>query len=255
MSKTVVIGASSGLGRCIGIGLAKRGDHVALLARRRERIEAAATEAGPEAIAIECDVTDQAAVQSAIADAAAALGGIDNLVYTPAIGPLVRLVDTDADTWRRVFETNVTGAALATAAAIPHLTASSGKAVYLSSDAGSLTPPWPGLGAYGVSKAALVSLVDAWRGEHPGIGFTCLIVGECPGGEGDGQTGMSIGWDSELAMKAYPLWLAKGYMPGQLMPIEDLIDVVHTILRTDPATSTPVVIARGAPASVAEPLA
>lgn len=249
MSKTVVIGASSGLGRCIGVGLARRGDHVALLARRRERIEAAAKDAGPDAIAIACDVTDEALCRSAINDAADALGGIDNLVYTPAVGPLVRMVDTDAETWRRVFDTNVIGAALATAAAVPYLTSSVGKAVYLSSDAGTLGPPWPGLGAYGVSKAALERLVDAWRAEHPDIGFTCLIVGECPGGEGDGATGMNIGWDLELAQQAYPLWLSRGCMPGKLMPVEDLIEVVHMILHTDAATSMPVVIARGAPAS------
>jgi NAD(P)-dependent dehydrogenase (short-subunit alcohol dehydrogenase family) len=249
MSRTVVVGASSGLGRCIGVGLAQRGAHVALLARRRERIEAAAKDAGPGAVAIECDVTDEASCRSAIADAARALDGIDNVVYTPGIGPLVRMVDTDAETWRRVFDTNVIGAALVTAAALPHLTASAGKAVYLSSPAGTFGPPWPGLGAYGVSKAALERLVDAWRAEHPDIGFTCLIVGECAGGEGDAQTGMSIGWDSELATQAYPLWLSRGCMPGKLMPVEDLIEVVHTILRADAATSMPVVIARGAPAS------
>ena len=248
MSKTVVIGASSGLGRCIGVGLAQRGDQVALLARRGERIEAAATEAGSNAIAVECDVTDETSCRSAIDNAAEALGGIDNLVYTPAISPLVRIVDTDAETWRRVFDTNVVGAALATAAAVPHLTASGGKAVYLSSDAGTYGPPWPGLGAYGVSKAALERLVDAFRAEHPDIGFTCLIVGECAGGEGDAQTGMNVGWDRELVMKAYPLWVSRGCMPGKLMPVEDLVNVVHTILRTDGATSMPVVIVRGAPA-------
>jgi NAD(P)-dependent dehydrogenase (short-subunit alcohol dehydrogenase family) len=251
MSRTVVVGASSGLGRCIGVGLAQRGDHVALLARRRERIDTAAKDAGPDAIAIECDVTDQASCRSAIDRAAEALGGIDNLVYTPAVGPLVRMVDTDAETWRRIFDTNVIGAALATAAAVPHLTASAGKAVYLSSDAGTFGPPWPGLGAYGVSKAALERLVEAWRAEHPDIGFTCLIVGECAGGEGDGQTGMNIGWDLDLAVKAVPLWSSRGCMPGKLMPVEDLIEVVHTILRTDAATSMPVVVARGAPASPA----
>ena len=249
MSRTVVIGASSGLGRCIGVGLAQRGAHVALLARRRERIEAAAKDAGPSAIAIECDVTDEASCRSAINDSADALGGIDSLVYTPAIAPLVRIADTDAETWRRVFDTNVIGAALATAAAVPHLAASVGKAVYLSSDAGTFGPPWPGLGAYGVSKAALERLVDAWRAEHPDIGFTCLIVGECGGGEGDAQTSMTIGWNPELAMAAYPLWLSRGCMPGKLMPVEDLVEVVHTILRTDAATSMPIVIARGAPAS------
>ena len=158
MSRTVVVGASSGLGRCIGVGLAHRGAQVALLARRRERLEAAAKDAGSSAVAVECDVTDEASCRSAIANAADALGGIDNLVYTPAIGPLVRIADTDAETWRRVFDTNVIGAALVTAAALPYLTASAGKAVYLSSDAGTLGPPWPGLGAYGVSKAALERL-------------------------------------------------------------------------------------------------
>ncbi len=251
MSRTVVVGASSGLGRCIGVGLAQRGDQVALLARRGERIEAAAKEAGPGAIAVVCDVTDDASCRAAINDAADALGGIDNVVYTPAVGPLVRLVDTDAETWRRIFDTNVIGASLVTAAAVPHLTASAGKAVYLSSDAGTFGPPWPGLGAYGVSKAALERLVDAWRAEHPDIGFTTLIVGECAGGEGDAQTGMNIGWDMNLAMKAVPLWASRGCMPGKLMPVEDLIAVVYTILRTDAATSMPVVVARGAPASPA----
>ena len=251
MSRTVVVGASSGLGRCIGVGLAQRGDQVALLARRKERIEAAANDAGPNAIAVECDVTDESSCRAAINAAADAMGGIDNLVYTPAVGPLVKMVDTDAETWRSVFDTNVIGAALVTAAAMPHLTESAGKVVYLASDAGTYGPPWPGLGAYGVSKAALERLVEAWRAEHPDIGFTNLIVGECAGGEGDSATGMNAGWDMDLAMKAVPLWASRGCMPGKLMPIEDLIEVVHTILRVDSATSMPLVVARGASASPA----
>jgi len=245
--KTVVIGASSGLGRCIGVGLAERGHRVALLARRRERIEKAAAEAGADAVAVGCDVTDEASVRSAIREAADALGGIDNIVYTPAIGSVVRLVDTDAETWSRVFATNVTGAAIATAAAIPFLTESAGKVVYLSSDAGTYGPPWPGLAAYGVSKAALERLIEAWRAEHPGVGFTSLIVGECAGGDGDSATGFSTGWDRELAGEFYPQWISRGCMPGQLMPVEDLVEVVHTILQTKSATSMPVVVARGAP--------
>src|SRR5256714_5136037 len=208
--RTIVIGASSGLGRCIGIGLAQRGAHVAWLARRRARLEDAAKEAGPGTLAIECDVTDEKFCRAAIADAAAGLGGIDALVYTPAIGPLARLVDTDAATWRRVFETNVTGAALVTAAALPYLTASAGKAVYLSSVSASLTPPWPGLGAYVVSKAALDKLVDAWRLEHPAIGFTRCVVGDCAGGEGDSMTGFANDWDWDLAAELHPIWQARG---------------------------------------------
>ena len=136
-----------------------------------------------------------------------------------------------------------------TAAAMPHLTASAGKVVYLSSDAGPYGPAWPGLGAYGVSKAALERLVEAWRAEHPDVGFTNLIVGECAGGEGDAATGMNAGWDMDLAMQAYPLWVSRGCMPGKLMPVEDLIGVVHTILSTNSSTSMPLVVARGAPAA------
>src|ERR1700759_784836 len=189
MSRTVVVGASSGLGRCIGVGLAQRGGQIALLARRRDRIEAAAEAAGSGAVAVECDVTDEASCRSAFDQAAEALGGIDNIIYTPAISPLVRMVDTGADTWRRIFDTNVIGASLATAAAIPYLTASAGKAVYLSSDAGTFGPPWPGLGAYGVSKAALERLVEAGRGEHAGIGFHPPLRRRGGGGGGGGANG------------------------------------------------------------------
>ncbi len=126
--RTVVVGASSGLGRCIGIGLARRGGQVALLARRTDRLEGTVAEAGNGAVAIECDVTDAERCARAIDDAAEALGGIDALVYTPGIGPLARIEATDAETWGRVFETNVTGAALVTAAALPHLEASGGRA-------------------------------------------------------------------------------------------------------------------------------
>ena len=237
--RTVVLGASSGLGRCIGVGLAQRGAHVALLARRRGRLDDAAKEAGPGALAIECDVTDGASCRSAIAEAAAGLGGIDALVYAPGIGPLARLVDTDAETWRRLFDTNVTGAALATAAAIPHLTESAGTAVYLSSVSASLTPPWPGLGGYAVSKAALDKLVEAWRAEHPGIGFTRLVVGDCAGGEGDAATGFPSEWDRELAMELHPIWSARNYLSGALLDVEHLVAVVDAVLRSGASLSMP----------------
>jgi NAD(P)-dependent dehydrogenase (short-subunit alcohol dehydrogenase family) len=237
--RTVIVGASSGLGRCIGIGLARRGARVALLARRLERLERAAREAGSGALAIRCDVTDPDSCRAAITAAATELGGIEALVYTPAIGPLARLVDVDADTWRRAFDTNVIGAAMVTAAAIPHLSAAEGRAVYLSSVSASLTPPWPGLGAYLVSKAALDKLVEAWRAEHPAIGFTRLVVGDCGGGTGDSQTGFAGGWDPELAAELVPKWLERGLLSGALIDVEDLVGVVDSILRTGATVSLP----------------
>jgi NAD(P)-dependent dehydrogenase (short-subunit alcohol dehydrogenase family) len=237
--RTVVVGASSGLGRSIAIGLAQRGAHVALLARRRERLEDAAREAGPESLAIACDVTDESSCRTAIDQAANGLGGIDAILYAPAIGPLVRLVDTDAETWRRVLDTNVVGASCITAAAIPHLEATSGMVAYLSSVSASLTPPWPGLGAYIVSKAALDKLVEAWRAEHRGIGFTRLVVGDCAGGEGDAQSEFNQGWDQQVAAELVPDWITRGLISGSLIAIEELIAVVDAVLRGGTSLSVP----------------
>lgn len=210
-----------------------------MLARRRERLDDAAKEAGPGTLVVECDVTDETSVRAAIDEAAAGLGGIDALVYTPGIGPLRKLIDVDADTWRRVFDTNVTGAALVTAAAVPHLTESGGAAAYLSSVSASQTPPWPGLGAYAVSKAALEKLIDAWRTEHPAVGFTRVIVGDCAGGEGDSLTGFANEWDMELMAEVHPLWEARNYMAGQLMDVERLVSMVAAVLHEGADVSIP----------------
>jgi NAD(P)-dependent dehydrogenase (short-subunit alcohol dehydrogenase family) len=240
--RAVVVGASSGLGRCIAVGLGQRGDQVALLARRRERLEKAAAEAGPTAVAIECDVTDPASIDAAIGDAAAELGGIDGLVYTPAIGPLARLTDVDADTWRRVFETNVTGAALVTTAALPHLKASAGTAIYLSSVSAMHSTPMAGLGAYVVSKAALEKLIDALRAEHSGVGFTRCVIGDCAGGEGDALTGFADNWDWDLAAELHPLWDARGHLIGTLLDVEHVVDAVHHVLQGGSGVTTPTIV-------------
>lgn len=240
--RAVVVGASSGLGRCIGIGLVKRGADVALLARRKDLLDRAVEEAGAGAAAVACDVTDPASCAAAVDDAVARLGGIDALVYTPAIGPLARLVDTDVDTWRRVFDTNVTGAATMTTAALPHLQESGGRAVYLSSVSASQTDPWPGLGAYAVSKAALDKLVEAWRVEHPDVGFTRMVVGDCTGGEGDGQTQFATAWDPELAAELVPRWIEQGLIAGAFIDVEELVDAVDSVLRSGASLSIPSVV-------------
>jgi NAD(P)-dependent dehydrogenase (short-subunit alcohol dehydrogenase family) len=237
--RTVVIGASSGLGRCIGVGLAHRGAHVALLARRKERLAEAAQDAGADAVPIECDVTDEQSARAAIAQAAKELGGIDALVYASGIGPLARLAETDAETWRRVFDTNVTGAALITSAAIEHLSDARGTAAYLSSVSASMTPPWPGLGAYAVSKAALDKLVEAWRAEHPHVGFTRVVVGDCGGGEGDAMSEFPATWDGDLLGEVFPIWIERNYIAGTLMDVEHLIEVLDAVLRGGASMSIP----------------
>jgi NAD(P)-dependent dehydrogenase (short-subunit alcohol dehydrogenase family) len=239
--RTVVIGASSGLGRCLAVALAKRGEPVAMLARRKDRLVEAAEEGGPTALAIECDVTDRELCTSAVDQAARDLGGIDALVYTCGVGVLRRIEDLDADDWARSFATNVTGASIATAAALPHLRQAQGTAAYFSSISASLTPPWPGLSAYIVSKAALDKLVEAWNTEHREVGFTRVTVGDCGGGQGPGATGFTEGWDPELTTEFATQWYEKGYIAGSLVDVDELVDTVDAVLRRRPSARIPAV--------------
>jgi len=237
--RIVVVGASSGLGRCIAVDRGRRGDRVALLARRTDRLTEAAADAGSDSFAVRCDVTDEASCRDSIDEAVATLGGLDALVYATGVGNLRRIADIDAEAWRHAFDTNVIGASLVTAAAIPHLEATTGVAVYLSTVQGSLTPPWPGLGSYAVSKAALDKLVEAWRQEHPTVGFTRVSVGECAGGEGPAMTQFADGWDAELAAEVMPLWIDRNYMTGLLIDIDELHRALHAVLSLTATASIP----------------
>ncbi|MGV0643740.1 SDR family oxidoreductase [Mycolicibacterium sp. XJ879] len=228
--RVAVVGASAGLGRCIGIGLAGKGARVAFLARRRDRLEKAAEEAGNGSAAVACDVTDADACHRAMATVVEDFGGLDALVYTTGVGILAPLTQVTAEQWANLFATNVTGASLVTAAAAPHLAATAGSAVYLSSLSASYSDPWPLLGAYAVSKAALDKLVEAWRIEHPNIGFTRLAVGDCFGGEGDSQTEFNKTWEPQALENAIRFWMDNGYMQGGLVEADHLVDVVHSVL-------------------------
>ena len=219
--RTLVVGASSGLGRSIAIGLGQRGATVALMARRNDRLADAAKEAGPGALAIACDVTDESSCVAAVEAAAQGLGGIDALVYATGIGPLARMVDVSAETWRRTFDTNVVGAALITAAAIPTSTASAGVAAYLSSVSASFTPPWPGLGAYATSKAALETTdrglagrtSRAWDSPGSSSAIPRGVRGHPARSSPPTGTGIS-------RRNSSPIWSARNYLSGSLIEVE-----------------------------------
>ncbi|TMA22239.1 MAG: hypothetical protein E6J87_26615 [Deltaproteobacteria bacterium] len=61
------------------------------------------------------------------------------------------------------------------------------------------------------------------------------------------MTEFNAGWDQKLAMEHYPIWLARNYMSGALMPVEDLVAVVDTILHTGASTVMPIVVATSRP--------
>jgi NAD(P)-dependent dehydrogenase (short-subunit alcohol dehydrogenase family) len=235
--RAVIVGASSGLGRHLAVGMVNQGARVAMLARREDVVVQAANEAGSGAVGICCDAIDPTACNAAIDAAAERLGGIDAVVYAPGVGPLNRIEDISAETWHSVFATNVIGASQVTAAALPHLRASNGVMSYLTSMSASLTPTWPGLAVYTVTKAALDKLVDAWRAEHPDVSFTRFVLGNF----GADDSEFSVGWDAELAGAFYPTWVSRGLLTDVPIEVDDFVNVVASVLRLGGSSSVPTV--------------
>ena len=137
--RVVVVGASTGLGRCIGIGFAQRGEHVTLLARRLERSRRRRRKPATTPSRSRCDVIDQEAAKAALDEAAAAMGGIDTVIYAAAVGPIVRVSDATPEQWISTFSTNVVGASNVSQAALPHLKKSAGNVIYMSTTGASYT--------------------------------------------------------------------------------------------------------------------
>ena len=109
--RVLIVGASSGIGRVLGLMAAAAGARVAFAARRGNLVEDAARDAGNGALAVVCDAREPASCADAVARTVEAFGGLDSFVYSTAVDPLVRLADADADAWRNTLDTNVIGAA------------------------------------------------------------------------------------------------------------------------------------------------
>jgi len=217
--RVLVVGASSGLGRESGLALAREGARVAFAARRLDRLEAAAREAGGDAFALRCDVLDEASVRPAVAEAIARLGGLDALVYCPGTSTFGPIEEIDARGWLGVFGTNVIGFSLVMNAAIGALSASRGKVVVFSSISIDDSPPRPKQASYPVSKAALERLIEAWQGEHRRVGFTSIA-------NGDTLTEFGFGESMEKLAPIVQRWSELDYMYGRMMDAASVAEQV-----------------------------
>ena len=201
--RILVVGSSSGIGRAVGAAASAAGARVAFAARRADRVKEAATEAGNGAIGVACDVTDEPSCSALVDEVTSTFGGLDALVYCAGISPLARLSEVDGDGWQRVLCTNLVGPGLVCAAALPHLRASGGRAVFLSSS--SVGRPYPGLSLYAASKAALEEQIRGWRAENPDLCFSCVVVGPT------GDTEFANSWDPQLMGEMLQFWHDHGY--------------------------------------------
>jgi short-subunit dehydrogenase len=174
----LVTGASSGIGAACARAFAQEGARVALLARRRERLEALAQEietAGGAALALLADVSDAAAVHAAVGQTLARWGRIDVLINNAGYGLLGSVEVTTPEEFQRIFAVNVMGAVLTTQATLPTMKAARrGHIINVSSTAGRRGTPQRA--AYAITKFGLVAFSEALRGEVREHGIHVTVV-------------------------------------------------------------------------------
>ncbi len=172
-----ITGASSGIGRALALAYAARGADVAVSARRAERLAEVAGEIGARggrALALPCDVTDEAAVAGAVDSLVARFGRLDVAVANAGYAVRGRVERLTAAEWRRQLDVNVVGVAMTARHAIPHLRATRGRLALVASVAGMI--PAPGAGAYSASKAAVRAMGQALAVELHGSGVSCTTL-------------------------------------------------------------------------------
>ncbi|MDZ7801212.1 MAG: SDR family oxidoreductase [Trueperaceae bacterium] len=174
----IVTGASSGLGAALARALAAAGAHVALFARSQAELARVADDcrqAGGEALVVPGDVTSPDACAALVQRTTERFGRLDAAVACAGLGMWARFDELDdPSVLRRLMDVNYHGVANLFLPALPHLTASGGMLVAISSVQGVVGVPHHS--GYAASKHAVQGLCDSLRMELRGSGVGVLTV-------------------------------------------------------------------------------
>jgi NAD(P)-dependent dehydrogenase (short-subunit alcohol dehydrogenase family) len=165
----VVTGAGNGIGRAIALAFAQAEANVACVdidAKAAEATAAAAANKGVKALAVRCDVADEADVEAAAKAILQKFSAIHILVNGAAgYDPNGTVLDLSLSDWSRVFAVNVGGAFLMSRAILPAMIAAGGGSViHIASQLGSVAAPRRA--AYCATKGALIQLAKAMATDH-----------------------------------------------------------------------------------------
>lgn len=227
--RLLVVGASSGIGYAVAVSAAAHGARVAVAARRTHLLTELAETIG--GYAFELDVEDPAAITSVVAEAAAALGGIDAVVFTSTVVPFAYIEDTDRATWVHAFSVNTIGANNVLRAALAHL---SGNGVVLIASSHDVGHPRAGVAAYNASKAALDEVLHSWRNEHPELSIIRVGIGPTQ------DTEILRGADRDLLDELFKSWVRNGQLPAQMSALRDVANTLLSLVTT--ARDNPTVV-------------
>jgi short-subunit dehydrogenase len=179
MNIFVITGASDGIGAEIARQLAAAHGAqagIVLAARNRDKLEAVATQcrsAGAQALVCVTNVSEEPQCRALIDQAVAQFGHIDALINNAGVSAQALFADVKAEDlhwYEKLMKVNLWGAVWCTHAALPHLTASQGHIVAVSSLAGLVGVP--GRTAYSATKFAMTGFFEALRAELKGAGVS-----------------------------------------------------------------------------------
>jgi short-subunit dehydrogenase len=169
----LLTGATGDIGRRLAVRLAQAGADVTVVARSREALDDVAREVGGRAVT--CDLTEQQALRALVARVEGGHRPVDVLVNNAAIEVAAHLADLDADDLDQVVRLNLLAPAELCRQVLPGMLARRhGHLVNISSLAGVAT--FPGLAAYGATKAGLTHLTSGLRADLRGQPVGTLAV-------------------------------------------------------------------------------
>ena len=168
--RVLVTGGSAGIGLATAELLIAEGARVAIASRSPER---EAERIG--AIAIAVDLATAGGCTTAVAEAVAALGGLDALVNNVGVAQIRTFEQVDDAQWQAAWDTNVMSYVRCIRAALPHLR-ESGHAAIVNVSSTSGKRPSASMPEYSVTKAALLSLSRLVADVHAGDGIRCNAV-------------------------------------------------------------------------------
>ncbi|HEX3596775.1 MAG TPA: SDR family NAD(P)-dependent oxidoreductase [Polyangiaceae bacterium] len=177
----VVTGAAHGLGRALALELARRGSHVVVAdfdGEGAERVAAEATTLGVRTHAVRTDVRKLPDLEHLLEETLSSLGACHVMLNNAGVFHAAPLLDTPAEQWQRIIETNLWGVINGSRVFGAHFAKQGAGHIVNTASAAGLFPT-PGMSAYSTTKFAIValSLQLRWELALRGVGVTVL----CPG--------------------------------------------------------------------------
>ncbi|MDR6724489.1 NADP-dependent 3-hydroxy acid dehydrogenase YdfG [Paenibacillus amylolyticus] len=180
----LVTGASSGIGEATARRLAAQGATVALVARRRDRLENLASELknlGGEVLVIETDITDKKQAEHAVQQVIHKYGRLDTVINNAGLMLIGGVAETPSIEWERMISVNINGLLYISHAALPYLIQSALTSerkvtdlINISSVSG--RKPSAGQAVYSLTKSGVAAFTEALRQETAGLNVRVAVL-------------------------------------------------------------------------------